>query len=203
MASPRPGRSGTASSSPGMAKPSACSGCAAKAGPDPTEPPRSTPLQPIRRCRMNPFLRRSSSGCALPQGLKPFPMPSAIDFGPGGRCQRCANCDALPCKIDAKGDAEVRLIRPALRTAQRRAARQNAQVERLITDESGRRIVAAEVVESRVRRPASPPALFVLSAGAINSAALLQRSAKARYPRGWPIRATWSVATTWRTTARG
>jgi choline dehydrogenase-like flavoprotein len=73
------------------------------------------------------------------QGLKPFPMPSAIDFGAAGRCQRCANCDAMPCKIDAKGDAEVRLIRPAL-AKPNIELRSNARVDRLVTDKTGRRV---------------------------------------------------------------
>ena len=149
-------------------------------GIDPTDPPRSTPYRhpPVPH---EPLLVQIEQRLRA-QGLKPFPMPSAIDFGPGGRCQRCANCDAIPCKIDAKGDAEIRLIRPAL--AQRNVElRAGVQVERLITDASGRRIVAAEVVEDGIRRRITA-ALFVLSAGAINSAALLLRSANTRHPRG-------------------
>jgi choline dehydrogenase-like flavoprotein len=149
-------------------------------GIDPTDPPRSTPYghPPVPH---EPLLAQIEQRLRA-QGLRPFPMPSAIDFGPGGRCQRCANCDALPCKIDAKGDAEIRLIRPAL--AQRNVElRAGAHVERLITDGSGRRIVAAEVVKGGVRHRITA-GLFVLSAGAINSAALLLRSANARHPRG-------------------
>jgi choline dehydrogenase-like flavoprotein len=155
-------------------------GVRGQGGIDPTDPPRSTPYghPPVPH---EPLLAQIEARLRA-QGLKPFPMPSAIDFGPGGRCQRCANCDALPCKIDAKGDAEIRLIRPAL--AQRNVElRAGVQVERLITNDSGRRIVAAEVVEGGVRRRITA-GLFVLSAGAINSAALLLRSANARHPRG-------------------
>jgi choline dehydrogenase-like flavoprotein len=149
-------------------------------GVDPTDPPRSTPYShpPVPH---EPLLAQIEARLRA-QGLKPFPMPSAIDFGPAGRCQRCANCDALPCKIDAKGDAEMRLIRPAL--AQRNVElRTGVQVKRLITDGSGRRIVAAEVIEGGIRRRITA-GLFVLSAGAINSAALLLRSANARHPHG-------------------
>ena len=149
-------------------------------GLDPTEPPRSTPF-PHAPVPHEPILAAIEERLRG-QGLKPFPMPSAIDLGPGGRCQRCANCDAIPCKIDAKGDAEIRLIRPAL-------ARRNVElragvlVERLITDDGGKRVVAAEVVENGVRRRLTAD-LFVLSAGAINSAALLLRSANDRHRRG-------------------
>jgi choline dehydrogenase-like flavoprotein len=85
-------------------------GVRGQAGIDPTEPPRSAgylhaavPHEPV----LVEIERRLQA-----QGLRPFPMPSAIDIGPVGRCVRCANCDAFPCMIDAKGDAEIKLVRP-------------------------------------------------------------------------------------------
>ena len=155
-------------------------GVRGQAGGDPTEPPRSTPYAhaPIPH---EPVLAAIEQRLRA-QGLQPFPMPSAVDFGPGGACRRCANCDAMPCQIDAKGDAEVRLIRPAL-ASRNVELRTGVLVERLVTDDGGRRIVAAEVVDNGVRRRITA-GLFVLSAGAINSAALLLRSANARHPRG-------------------
>lgn len=155
-------------------------GVRGRAGDDPTEPQRSIPYAhaPVPHEPLLAAIEQRLRG----QGLKPFHMPSAIDFGPGGRCQRCANCDAFPCRIDAKGDAEISLLRPAL-TAPNVELRSGARVERLITDATGRRIVAAEVVEDGVRRRIGA-GLFVLSAGAINSAALLLRSATDRHPRG-------------------
>lgn len=155
-------------------------GVRGEGGADPTDPPRSTPYAhaPVPH---EPLLAQIEQRLRA-LGLNPFPMPSAIDFGPGGRCQRCANCDAIPCKIDAKGDAEIRLIRPALLRGNVEL-RAGVQVERLITDDSGGRIVAAEVLEGGVRRRITA-GLFVLSAGAINSAALLLRSSNARHPRG-------------------
>ncbi len=116
------------------------------------------------------------------QGLKPFTMPSAVDFGPGGTCRRCANCDAMPCRFDAKGDAEMRLIRPAQGRG-KVEVRPGVRVERLITDATGRRIVEAEVIADGQRERIRGD-LFVLSAGAINSAALLLRSANEKHPRG-------------------
>ncbi|MEY4748370.1 MAG: hypothetical protein RIQ60_584 [Pseudomonadota bacterium] len=150
-------------------------------GADPTDPPRSSPYA-------HPPLPHEPVLAAIEQrlraqGLQPFPMPSAVDFGPGGRCQRCANCDAMPCKIGAKGDAEVRLIRPALQ-AGNIELRAGVRVDQLITDDSGRRIVAAVVVDANGASSRISADLFVLSAGAINSAALLLRSANPRHPRG-------------------
>jgi choline dehydrogenase-like flavoprotein len=150
------------------------------AGSDPTEPPRSAPYAhpPIPN---EPAIARIEARLRA-QGLAPFPMPSAVDFGIGGRCRRCPNCDAFPCLIDAKGDAEMCLIRPALR-APNVELRTNVCVERLLTDPGGRCITAAEVIEGGVRHRIYAR-LFVLSAGAVNSAALLLRSANPRNPRG-------------------
>lgn len=155
-------------------------GVRGKGGLDPTDPRRTRDYEhaPI----LNEPVLAAIDERLRSNGLRPFPMPSAVDFGPGGRCQRCANCDAIPCKIGAKGDAEVRLIRPALQSPNVEL-RPGVRVERLISDETGRRIVAVEVVESGVRRRIGAR-LFVLSAGAINSAALLLRSADGNNPRG-------------------
>ena len=155
-------------------------GVRGQAGTDPTEPPRSSPYAhpPVPHEPVLAAIEQRLRG----QGLKPFSMPSAVDLGGGGSCLRCANCDAVPCKIGAKGDAEVRLVRPAL-AAPNVELRAGVRVERLITDDSGRRIVAVEVVQQGVRSRLSAR-LFVLSAGAINSAALLLRSANPHHPRG-------------------
>ncbi|HMC16765.1 MAG TPA: GMC family oxidoreductase, partial [Albitalea sp.] len=150
------------------------------AGLDPTEPARAGPY-PHPAIPHEPVIADMADRLTK-QGLHPFPMPAAVDFGAGGACQRCGTCDAFPCRIDAKGDAEMCLVRPALRQPNVRL-RSEVLVERLITDDTGRRIVAAEVTERGVRSRIEAE-VFVLSAGAINSAALLQRSATDRHPKG-------------------
>jgi choline dehydrogenase-like flavoprotein len=155
-------------------------GVRGEAGKDPTDPPRSTeygheaiPHEPVID---------AIAGKLRDQGLKPFPMPSAVDFGPKGTCQRCTNCDAFPCKIDAKGDAEIKLIIPA-RKKNNVELLTEAMVEKLETDESGR-VVTAAIVNVKGTRRRITAATFILSAGAINSAALLLRSANSRNSRG-------------------
>jgi choline dehydrogenase-like flavoprotein len=150
------------------------------AGLDPTEPPRGAPY-PHPAIPHEPVIAEVAERLKE-QGLHPFPMPAAVDFGAGGTCRRCGTCDAFPCRVDAKGDAEMCLVRPALLQPNVQL-RSEVFVERLITDDSGRRIVAAEVIERGVRRQVQGQ-VFVLSAGAINSAALLQRSATPRHPTG-------------------
>ncbi|HEX6707195.1 MAG TPA: GMC family oxidoreductase [Albitalea sp.] len=155
-------------------------GIRGEAGLDPTEPPRSHPY-PHPAIPHEPVLGRIAERLEA-QGLHPFPMPAAVDFGAGGRCQRCGTCDAFACRIDAKGDAEMCLVQPALRQPNVEL-RTEVMVDKLVTDDSGRRIVAAEVLDQGVRRRIEGK-LFVLSAGAINSAVILQRSATERHPNG-------------------
>ena len=105
------------------------------------------------------------------QGLKPFHIPLAIDEGVGGTCIRCATCDAYPCRVGAKGDAERSAIRVALRSDNVRLIT-HARVLRLIADASGSKIIGleADIGGSVVRVSA---VTFVLAAGAINSARIL------------------------------
>ena len=155
-------------------------GVRGQSGLDPCDPPRSSEYAhaPIPH---EPVID-AIAGKLRAQGLRPFPMPSAVDFGPKGTCQRCSNCDAFPCKINAKGDAEMKLIVPARRSSNVQLMT-NALVEQLETDDTGRTVVAAVLNVNGVRQRIAA-STFVLSAGAINSAALLLRSANARNPRG-------------------
>lgn len=155
-------------------------GVRGQAGRDPAEPRRSAgyahPAVPHE-----PLIADVAERMAG-QGLRPFPMPAAIDFGPGGLCRRCGTCDAFACRFDAKGDAETRVL-AGLKVHPNVTVRTGAQVMRLIPDAQGKRITAAEVREDgRLHRIAAPH--FVLSAGAINSALILLRSASERCPDG-------------------
>lgn len=150
------------------------------AGTDPTEPPRSSgyPFPPVPHEPLIGELAEKLRGL----GLHPFHMPSAIDLREGGQCVRCGTCDAFPCRLGAKGDAESCLIDPALR-APNVTLQTGSLVTRLITDERGQRIVEAEVLH-RGQLGKIRAGLFILSAGAVNSAALLLRSASGRHPDG-------------------
>ena len=149
------------------------------AGADPTEGPRGpyghapVPHEPVV-ARLAARMRA--------QGLAPFPMPVAVDMGPGGTCRRCGTCDAFACRWGAKGDAESRVLRPLLARGALRIET-GARVTRLIADDAGRRIVAAEFIRDG-QTCRIEAGLFVLSAGAINSALILLRSACAGAPDG-------------------
>ena len=151
-----------------------------RAGDDPTEPWRSSPY-PHPPIPHEPVIDKLAQRLEQ-MGLKPFHMPSAVDLHETGRCVRCGTCDAFPCAIRAKGDAETRLIDPALRHPNVTLWPETRAL-RLITDEHGRKIVGVEVLR-RGERFVINASLFVLSAGAIHSALLLQRSADSRNPQG-------------------
>jgi choline dehydrogenase-like flavoprotein len=104
------------------------------------------------------------------------------DSSPTSRCIRCNTCDGYPCLLDAKADAQVLGIDPALGYSNV-ALMTEAYVERLETSVSGR-----DVTKVRVKRNGEALELsadfVVVSCGAINSAALLLRSANHKHPNG-------------------
>lgn len=149
-------------------------------GEDPTDPWRSTGFP-------YPGLEHESAmadfvDSARQQGLHPYAMPEAVDRRDGGACIRCATCDSFPCQVDAKGDADVAAVRPALTSPNVRLLT-NAAVTRLETDRSGNRVVAAHM--RHAGRPVTVRAgRFAVAAGAVNTAALLLRSASHAHPSG-------------------
>ena len=116
------------------------------------------------------------------QGLHPYDLPVGIDFHPGGRCIRCATCDGFPCMVDAKNDAEIAALRPALATGNVELIT-GVRIDRLETASDGSRVTRAHGVSDR-GEVAVDAARYVVAGGAVNSAALLLRSASAASPDG-------------------
>jgi choline dehydrogenase-like flavoprotein len=149
-------------------------------GVDPTEPPREPfPYPPIPHSAGMAVIVRGLEA----QGLHPAPLPlGLVRPGVEGGCILCNTCNSFPCRIHAKSDAEVCCIRPAI-------ARANvtlwtgALARRLVTDASGSRIAAVDIDRGGETIRVTAP-LFIVSCGAVNSAALLLRSANAAHPAG-------------------
>ena len=150
-------------------------------GEDPSEPPRSPyPFAPLEHEERIAELAEAFRA----QGLHPIHLPVAIDQGAKGRCVKGSPCDGFPCKVRAKGDAENRILRPLLlKKPSPITLWTMSRARRLETDTSGRRIVAVEVERGgeMVRVEGDH---FILSAGAVNSAALLLASGGERNPAG-------------------
>ena len=149
-------------------------------GDDPTEPDRDAyPYPPIEHSAgMQEII------CQLRRmGLHPSPLPlGLINPGEDGGCQLCNTCNSFPCRIHAKSDAEVCGIRPAL-THPNVQMWTRTSAMRLIPDGSGKRIEAVEI-ERDGDVETLRAGLFVVSCGAVNSAALLLRSASSKHPDG-------------------
>jgi choline dehydrogenase-like flavoprotein len=108
------------------------------------------------------------------QGLHPFSLPIGVDLREGGDCIRCRTCDAFPCQLGAKGDAERCGVRPAL-VHDNVELWTNTFARRLLTDASGRIVTGVEIERDGARSVISAGAV-VVACGATNSAALLLRS---------------------------
>ena len=121
-----------------------------EAGADPTDPPRSGPF-PFPPMPPDPYMADLAERFRT-QGLHPAPLPVGLDYRPGGRCIRCGTCDAFPCRVLAKGDADVCAVRPALDSPDVEIWT-DAFVSRVSTDPSGLR--ATGVVVERGRRTGS------------------------------------------------
>ena len=149
-------------------------------GDDPTEPLRSEPY-PFPPVPDEPYIEDLRSRLQK-QGLHPFFLPLGIDLRPNGRCIRCKTCDGYPCQVNAKADADLSCVRPALEYENVKLMTR-ARVKRLLTDGSGKRVTAAEVDHEgeSIQIEANT---FVVACGAINSAALLLRSVSDIYPNG-------------------
>jgi len=152
-------------------------------GADPSEPWSSGPYPhpPVshepRIQKLNDDLERC--------GLQPFHVPLGIMLAEGDRrspCIRCATCDGHPCLVNAKADAQTCAVEPAL-AHPNVTLLTDARVSRLETDSSGRRVTAVHV-EREGRHEVYGGEVVVVSCGAINSAALLLRSASGAHPRG-------------------
>lgn len=153
-------------------------------GEDPTDPPASKPYA-YPKLSHEPRIEEIA-GQLQGMGLRPFHLPIGVkrfeENIKESPCIRCNTCDGFPCLVNAKGDAEQSCLVHALRHPNV-SLMTGAKVEKIETDSSGTRATAVQVaVNGDVRR--FEGGLIVLSAGAINSAALLLKSASPRHPQG-------------------
>ena len=144
-------------------------------GIDPTEGPRSPfPFPPVPHARVVGTIVEQLKQ----QGLHPSPLP----LGLRENCILCNTCNSFPCKIHAKSDAEICAVRPAIASANV-SLWTNAVARKLVTDAAGKKVEAVEIERNGSIERVSAP-LVIVSCGAVNSAALLLRSATDRHPQG-------------------
>jgi choline dehydrogenase-like flavoprotein len=153
-------------------------------GEDPTEPPASAPY-PFPAVSHEPRMQKLNDDMVR-YGLRPFHTPLGIRLNETDRnnspCIKCGTCDGHPCLIQAKSDSHILCINPALKYPNVTLLT-NAKVTQLETSPSGREVKTVHV-ERDGKAETYSGAIVVVACGAINSAALLLRSANDRHPHG-------------------
>ncbi len=141
------------------------------------------PTEPERGAFPHAAVPHSDGMAAVIERLRTFGLhPSPLPLGLRDGCVLCDTCNSFACKVHAKSESEVCCVRPALEHANVQLWT-NAYATRLVTDPSGTRVEAVEVERNGATLRVSA-SLFVVSCGAVNSAALLLRSAGPRHPNG-------------------
>lgn len=155
-----------------------------EAGLDPSEPPRSKPY-PFPAIPHEPRMKKIYEDI-IGLGYRPAPIAIGIRLeesdGPSTAPINLSNFDGFPDLTEAKADSHVVTLRQAL-AHPNVFLKTNHKVIRLETDESGKKVnkIIAEVHGETVTYQGN---VVVVSCGAVNSAALLLRSANKKHPNG-------------------
>lgn len=153
-------------------------------GEDPTEPTANAPYR-YPALSHEPRIQELHDDWAR-MGHKPFHLPVGVmrdeNHPERGACIRCSTCDGFPCLVNAKADAQVVCVDPALKHSNVTLLT-NALVSRLETSGTGQEVTGV-VVDRNGQKETYKGDVVVVSAGAINSAALLLRSTSDKHPKG-------------------
>jgi choline dehydrogenase-like flavoprotein len=139
-------------------------------GEDPTEPPRSQPF-PYPALAHERYISKLAARLTK-AGVKPHANAMGVDFRSDGKCIRCATCDGFVCKLDAKSDAQTCALEPALKTGKVKLET-NLKVTQVVVKNNRVDYLLAQRDGHEVKIIAKK---YVLSLGAVNTAALLLRS---------------------------
>jgi choline dehydrogenase-like flavoprotein len=147
---------------------------------DPSEPPRSAPypFPPLPHDPMMAELIAKLRGA----GASVSAIPLGLDHGHGGNCVLCAACDGHLCDRDAKMDAEVAALRPALRTGLVELVTQ-AECVRILIDTSGTGVTGV-LLRTGDREQEIRAGIVALGCGFDGSPLLLRRSGTSAHPEG-------------------
>lgn len=148
-------------------------------GEDPSEPEHSQSY-PFARLEHEPTIERLASSMRA-QGLHPFHTPNALNVSTQADRAAVTTADGCPDDTGMKAEAENKLVRPAVEAGAKLMV--DTVVTRLLTSPDGRRVIAAEA-RHRGRIVRINAQKIVVAGGAVNSAALLLRSATKDHPRG-------------------
>ena len=135
-------------------------------------------------------------------GVHTFPIPLGLKRDEAtplaAPCIRCDTCDGYPCAVHAKSDSDINCIRQIMHLPNV-TLMTHTRVLRLLTNANGTAVTAVEVEHSGRQShqnadggTATPEKgiaryeanLFILAAGAVNTAVILLASASDTHPRG-------------------
>ena len=150
---------------------------------DPTEPPRSTPWPhgPIpHQGPVRELVDRLTRRANVPVSF----IPRALDYDPvrGRPCVLCQHCDAYYCPRDAKVDAEVGALRPAVGTG-RVNVLHSTTCTRILTTPDGKRAVGV-LVRNGDEEFKIEAKIVAVSSGVMGTPVILWRSRSDKHPRG-------------------
>ncbi|MBD3167213.1 FAD-binding protein [bacterium] len=144
------------------------------AGNDPAEMPNvGVPEEgyPYSPPTLEPISRKLVRGMRR-EGLTPFHLPLGIDFR---RCLRCPTCPGYFCPNDSRASSWNRLIAPAMETHDLELLT-DTEAEEIVHDANGS-LQSVRLLNRRTgERVVRTAGTYVVSAGAVGSAALLLRS---------------------------
>ena len=150
---------------------------------DSSEPPRSSPWPYPAIPHQGPVIdlvSRIMKRTSVPVGH----TPRSLDYDPanGAPCVLCQHCDAYLCRREAKIDAELGALRPAINTGRTRLLSETSCL-RVLTTPDGRRATGV-----RVRRGDDEftihTQIVALAAGVVGTPILLHRSRTETHPHG-------------------
>ncbi|MGI8460238.1 MAG: GMC family oxidoreductase [Solirubrobacterales bacterium] len=119
-------------------------------------------------------------------GYTAYPQPAAVNsrtFDGRPACVSCGLCSGFGCPINARGDALVSWLNPAIQSGKVRVI-SRAFVHRVSTSRDGRRATEVRFVDSRGRKRRVSGDIVVLAGSPINTARLLLMSASPAHPQG-------------------
>src|SRR5580658_1106584 len=147
---------------------------------DPTEPPRNAPYPypPIPHQGLVKSLVERIEATGVSVGH----IPRGLDYRDGGKCVLCATCDGYYCRLDAKMDAEIACIRPAVATGNVRLVT-NTECLRVLLSPDGKRATGVRLRSGSVESTVHADVVAVC-AGVMDTPGLLRRSRTEAHPEG-------------------